>query len=129
MDFVRTASTEQRKALLSVLEEYTDPYHTADGNSYPDTDHEHEPTDNPNADISSFVVHVENLAIDEDLSNGNLEEISSLKLRTKGKKGRVAKIKTQWLTPKLDGLNLENTICKPKTQVIIPLFLNSWIYS
>ena len=57
---------------------------------------------------------MENLAIDEDLSNGILEQISSLELRTKGKKGRVAKIKTQWLIPKLDGLNLENTICKPK---------------
>ena len=47
----------------------------------------------------NFIVHVEQLPISSELSEGVLQELTSMKLRTRGRKGKVAKVKTQWLIP------------------------------
>ena len=116
-DFVSGSSMEQRKALLLLLEEYNEPYLTADSasDSCHDIAHVNEPIDHSNVDvISPFIVHVENVSIDEELSDNAMEELSSLKLRTKGKKGKVAKVKTLWLTPNSENFNLGNAISNSK---------------
>ena len=81
-NFVSASCLEQRKTLLSLLEDYNKPYLTADSasDSCHDIAHENEPNDQLNADvISSFIVHVENFSIDEQLSDSVMEELSSLK--------------------------------------------------
>ena len=123
-DFVSASSLEQRKALLSLLEDYNKPYLTADSasdsadsasDSCHDIAHENESNDQLNADvISSFIVHVENFSMDEQLSDSVMEELSSLKLRTKGKKGKAAKVTTQWFTPNIENFNLGNSISNSK---------------
>ena len=112
-EFVSKASLEQRKALVSLIEECEDavnPYLTADNDS--SSEDEPEPS-HPNAptvcshknQVSQFVVHVEQLPISSDLSEGVLQELISMKLRTRGRKGKVAKVKTQWLIPNNEYLN------------------------
>ena len=89
-EFVSKASLEQRKALISLIEECEDavnPYLTADNDSSSDDEHEpshpNAPTVCPNTNqISQFVVHVEQLPISSDLSEGVLQELTSMKLRT-----------------------------------------------
>ena len=94
-NFVSNASSEQRRALISLLEEYEDcvgPYLTADEDSCFDTEaepsHPNEPAISKSTkEISQHVVHVKQLPMSSDLSEGVLNELASMKLRTKGKKG------------------------------------------
>ena len=97
-EFVSTASLEQRLELQSLLEKYTDSFLTAAS----DSDSENvSGSVTPNRSlISEFVNHIDELPIGSTLSNYMLKELTSLKLRTKGTKGKPAKVKTQWLYPK-----------------------------
>ena len=52
-----------------------------------------------------MLFHVKQLPMSSDLSEGVLNELASMKLRTKGKKGQTAKVKTQWLIPSDKSLN------------------------
>ena len=61
-----------------------------------------------------FQVSSITILIDEQLSDSVMEELSSLKLRIKRKKGKVAKVKTQWLTPNIEKFNQGNSISNSK---------------
>ena len=106
-EFVSKASPEQRKAMFTLLEEFEDslgPYHTADSDSSSEEEstsiHQNKRTISPSSSQEpQYVIHVEQLPISPDISDGVLQELKSMKLRTKGKKGQVAKVKTQWLMP------------------------------
>ena len=120
-DFVSSSSPEQRKALIKLSEDQ-DPYLTAgsdsnlsDGefNSSRKSEIPSELEQNSSktslsstiipptfTGIPDCVIHVDRLDINHDLSKDILNELTSLKLRTKGKNGRAAKVKTQWLSPK-----------------------------
>ena len=111
-DFVSNASSEQRRALISLLGQYEDcvgPYLTADEDSCSDA--EAEPSHPISAiskstnQISQHVVHVKQLSMSSDLSEGVLNELPSMKLRIKGKNGQTAKVKTQWLITSDKSLN------------------------
>ena len=105
-EFVSTASLEQRLELQSLLEKYTDSFLTAARDSDSET---------PNrSQISKFVNHIDELPTDSTLSNNILKELTSLKLRTKGTKGKPAKVKTQWLCPIDKHPNYSSTINKPE---------------
>ena len=112
-EFVFKAFLEQRKALISLIEECEDvvnPYLTVDNDSTseeePDLSHNDVPTVCPNENqVSQFVVHVEQLPICSGLSEGVLQELTAMKLRTRGRKGKVTKVKTQWQIPNDDYLN------------------------
>ena len=120
-EFVSSSTLEQRKALMKLLEDQ-DSYLTANTDSnVSETEVEHKFPNNPEIPhevksdhpittcqnvisssaekISDCVIHVNELDINKDLSDGLLNELTSLKLRTKRKKGRAAKVKTQWLSP------------------------------
>ena len=106
-EFVSKASPEQRKAMFTLLEAFEDslgPYLTADSDSSSEEEstsiHQNECTISPSSSQEpQYVIHVEQLPISPDISEGVLQELKSMKLRTKGKKGQVAKVKTQWLMP------------------------------
>ena len=106
-EFVSKASPEQRKAMFTLLEEFEDslgPYLTADSDSSseeePTSIHQNKRTISPSSSQEpQYVIHVEQLPISPDISEGVLQELKLMKLRTKGKKGQVAKVKTQWLMP------------------------------
>ncbi len=111
-DFVKNASPDQKKSLLKLLTE-----------ELPCT-----PVDNPGtgevlvqktdetsqASISDFVEHVTDLDISKELSSGVLKELSELKLRTKGSKGKPAKVKTKWLSPSDEPYNYGAIVNNPK---------------
>ena len=85
-------------------------YLTADEDSCSDTEavpsNPNEPKISKSTNqISQHLVHVKQLPMSLDLSEGVLNELASMKLRTKGKKGQTAKVKTQWLIPSDKSLN------------------------
>ena len=105
-EFVSKASPEQKKAMFTLLEEFDSmgPYLTADSDSSSKEEstsiHLNECTISPSSNQEpQYVIHVEQLPISPDISEGVLQELKSMKLRTIGKKGQVAKVKTQWLMP------------------------------
>ena len=64
--------------------------------------------------FSDLVQHIPELEISEDLSSGLLNELNSLKLRSRGNKGNPAKVKTQWLSPGSTPYNYGKVINNPK---------------
>ena len=90
-EFVLSASKEQRTELQSLLNECSDSYVTADTES----ESEMLAQSPPRSQISEFVCHVDKLPLSLSLSNDILNQLTSLKLRTKGTKGKPAKVKTQ----------------------------------
>ena len=111
-EFVSTASLEQRLELQSLLEKYTNSFLTAASDSNSESI---SGSETPNrTQISEFVNHIDELPIGSSLSNDILKELTSLKLRTKGTKGKPAKVKTQWLCPIDKYHNYSSTINKPE---------------
>ncbi len=114
-DFVQTASPEQKQRLLTLLTEDTDPVtcNTVDnegtGNAHTVTPDEH-----PQVIFTDYVEHVEDLGIDNALSSGIMKELAQLKIRTKGSKGKPAKVKTQWLSPSNEPYNYGAIVNNPK---------------
>ena len=88
-EFVLSASKEQKIELLSLLEDCSDLYLTADTAS----DSEVLAQSPSCSQISGFVSHIDKLPLTSSLSNDILTELTSLKLRTKGTKGKSAKVK------------------------------------
>ena len=129
-EFVSKASLEQRKVLISLIEECEDavnPYLTADNDSSseeePGPSHNDVPTVCPNENqVLQFVAHVKQLLVSSGLSEGVLQELTAMKLRTRERKGKVAKVKTQWLIPNDDYLN---DIKNPKQSVTTTTYPNS----
>lgn len=64
--------------------------------------------------LSDFVEHIPELDISDELSSGLLEELTSLKLRSRGFNGKPAKVKTIWLSPSSVPYNYGNVINNPK---------------
>ena len=93
-EFVSKASPEQRKAMFTLLEEFQHslgPYLTADSDSSSEEEstsiHQNERTISPSSSQEpQYVIHVEQLPISPDISEGVLQQLKSMKLRTKGKK-------------------------------------------
>ncbi len=112
LDFVKTAPSDQKKILLTLLTE--DLTHSSTdnvGNGDTPAEKVEEP---PKMSVSDFVEHVPDLDIDEELSSGILEELAKLKLRTKGSKGKPAKVKTKWLSPSDEPYNYGAIVNNPK---------------
>ena len=109
-EFVLSASKEQRTELQSLLNECSDSYVTADTES----ESEMLSQSQPRSQISEFVCHVDKLPLSSSLSNDILNELASLKLRTKGTKGKPAKVKTQWLCPG-DNYDYGSVVNKPRS--------------
>lgn len=70
------------------------------------------PTESNN-DLSCFTEHVEDLGIDDTLSKAIWSELQSLRLRSRSRKGKLNKVKTQWLSPSNEEYNYGNVINKP----------------
>ena len=71
----------------------------AEGNNNP-------PPDN----ISDYVEHIEDLGIDDTLAAGITKELGTLQLKSRSS----TKIKTKWLTPKVDSSSLSKVIKNPQ---------------
>ena len=109
-DFVLSASKEQKIELLSLLEDCSDLYLTADTAS----DSKVLAQSPSRSQISGFVSHSDKLPLTSSLSNDILTKLTSLKLRTKGTKGKSAKVKTQWLCPVDKSSDFSSGINNPK---------------
>ena len=109
-EFVLSASKEQKIELLSLLEDCSDLYLTADTAS----DSEVLVQSPSRSQMSGFVSHIDKLSLTSSLSNDILTELTSLKLRTKGTKGKSAKVKTQWLCPVDKSSDFSSGINNPK---------------
>ena len=141
--FISTASQEQKQCLLNLLTEEINQDPSTDilpqtGISEPSVseqnsvnesdspsdcntllDNEHIP---PSHNLLSFVPpifsnlveHIPELEISDELSSGLLNELNSLKLRSRGYKGKPAKVKTQWLSPTSSPYNYGKVINQPK---------------
>ena len=110
-EFVLSASKEQRTELQSLLNECSDSYVSADTES----ESEMSAQSPPHSQISEFVCHVDKLPLSSSLSNDILNELTSLKLRTKGTKGKPAKVKTQWLCPRDNSYDYGSVVNKPRS--------------
>ena len=127
--FVSTASMEQKQCLLALLTE--EMYPDATNSVCPIGETEElqgytNPTNMPavaadtadTADdvplISDYVEHINDLGISKELSEGVLNELNSLKLRTRGYNGRPAKVKTQWLSPNNEPYKYGKVVNKPR---------------
>ncbi len=107
-EFVKNATPDQKMTLLSLLtEDSTDKSVDKLGSAANTEEH-------PPAVISDFVEHVTDLDIDNDLSAGILDELTKLKLRTRGKNGKPAKVKTKWLSPSNEPYNYGAIVNNPK---------------
>ena len=71
------------------------------------------PTTQPES-ISDYVKHIEDLDIGEELSVEVLKELTNLKLRSRGTKGKPSKVKTQWLSPSNESYNYGIVVNNPK---------------
>ena len=105
-----SASKEQKIELLLLLEDYSDLYLTADTAS----DSEVLAQSPSRSQISGFVSQNDKLPLTSSLSNDILTELTSLKVRTKGTKGKSAKVKTQWLCPVDKSSDISSGINNPK---------------
>ena len=110
-EFVLSASKEQRTELQSLLNECSGSYVTADTES----ESEMSAQSPPRSQISEFVCHVDKLPLSSALSNDILNELTSLKLRTKGTKGKPAKVKTLWLCPGDSSYDYGSVVNKPRS--------------
>ncbi len=123
-DFVKTASQEQKQSLLTLLTEDTNPVtcitvnNEGTGNAHTVTSDEQ-----PQVAFTDFVEHIEDLGIDMTLSSGILEELATMKLRTKGSKGNPAKVKTQWLSPSNEPYKYGAIVNNPKPITDFPNIL------
>ena len=71
------------------------------------------PSPSKGTDKSNYLEHVD-LNISEELSDNIWNELSQLKLRSRGSKGKPAKIKTQWLSTTDAAYNYANVKNTPK---------------
>ena len=106
-EFLSNASMDEKKHLLSILSDDI-------AKELATVDNQVSDTPKTPIHIADFVEHVEDLEIDEDLSAGVLEELESLKLKSRSSKGKNAKVKTQWLSPSDEPYNYGSIINKPK---------------
>ncbi len=111
-DFVETASREQKQILLTLLTDDTGA-ETCMSTTNPSTSTLTTKVLSQQPAITDYVEHVTDLDIDMDLSSGVLEEVTRLKLRTKGSKGNPAKVKTQWLSPSNEPYNYGAIVNNP----------------
>ncbi len=112
LDFVKTASSDQKNRLLTLLTQ--DTTHSSADNLGTGETPAKKAEEPPKVSISDFVEHVPDIDIDADLSSGVLEELTKLKLRTRGSKGKPAKVKTKWLSPSDEPYNYGTIVNKPK---------------
>ena len=69
---------------------------------------------------SELIEHIPELSISKEHSSGLLNELSSLKLRSRGYNGKPAKVKTQWLSPNSLPYSYGNIVNKPKPMTDFP---------
>ena len=121
--FISTASLEQKQSLIQLLTDDLKSQSTEDQDivslpvdSSSELESELDIVSEPSAEIftpptpptpdepcssnklSDLVEHVPKLQTSNELSSGLFKELSGLKLRSRGNKGRPPKIKTQWLS-------------------------------
>ena len=128
-DFVSNVSSEQRRALISLLKEYEDcvgPYLTEDEDSCSNTEakpsHPISAISKSTNQISQHVFHVKQLPMSSDLSEGVLNELASMKLRTKGKKGQTAKVKRNGSYLAIRASMISRILRKLVTTIVYPKF-------
>ncbi len=118
--FISSASREQKQLLLSLLTKDLESDATTTELSKAESEPEPKPKSNSPTtvdkvpQISDYMEHISELDISEDLSAEVLKELEGLKLRTRGTKGRPAKVKTQWLSPSNESYNYGKIVNKPK---------------
>ncbi len=112
-DFLQSASAEQKQSLLSILttdhwddldiemidfqpNDNTDIYEVPAHDTSSSSSLHHDTT---SKQISDYVEHIDNLDLENELVNEVLKELNTMNLKTRGKKGRPAKVLTKWLSP------------------------------
>ncbi len=127
-DFLQSASPEQKQSLLSVLT--TDHWDDLDIGmiDFPPSDqtdeldltaHDISPSSSSIVcakpkEFSDFVLHIDDLNLDNELSKDIMKELNSMNLRTRGKNGKPAKVLTQWLSPGSENYCYGKVCNKPK---------------